>query len=77
MLVFLQETHILNTFENPLHGQLLKVCILDYIRPEANFNSIGEYTYGNGSRIFDKIFGNSLLKLYYLCTACLVDLSCT
>jgi len=43
MFVSLQETHILNTFGSPLHGQLLKVCILDYIRPEANFNSIGKY----------------------------------
>ena len=36
------ETHILHEFDNPLHGQLLKVCILDYIRPEANFNSVEE-----------------------------------
>ncbi|KAG8224750.1 hypothetical protein J437_LFUL005319, partial [Ladona fulva] len=35
-----QETHILHTFPGDLYGCLLRVCILGYIRPEKNFNSL-------------------------------------
>lgn len=36
------ETHILHDFKSDLYGQTLKVCIVDYLRPELNFNSLNE-----------------------------------
>lgn len=39
-LIVLQEVHIMHTFNTDLYGQLLKICILDFIRPEANFDSL-------------------------------------
>lgn len=36
------ETHILHEFENDFYGQELKVVILNYLRPEKNFNSVNE-----------------------------------
>lgn len=35
-----QETHILHTFDGDLYGQILKLCICGYLRPEANFDSL-------------------------------------
>ena len=36
------ETHIIHEFNRDLYGQLLKVCIVGYLRPELNFNSLDE-----------------------------------
>lgn len=36
------ETHIMHQYENDFYGQELKVCILGYLRPEMNFNSLDE-----------------------------------
>ncbi|XP_045460356.1 riboflavin kinase [Harmonia axyridis] len=36
------ETHILHKFDEDFYGKILKVVILDYIRPELNFNSLDE-----------------------------------
>ncbi|XP_011184860.1 putative riboflavin kinase [Zeugodacus cucurbitae] len=36
------ETHILHKFDGDLYGHLLKVCIVGYLRPERNFNSLEE-----------------------------------
>lgn len=38
-LIF-QETHILHKFDGDLYGHLLKVCIVGYLRPERNFDSL-------------------------------------
>lgn len=35
-----QETHILHDFNRDLYGSLLKVCIVGYLRPEKNFDSL-------------------------------------
>lgn len=36
-----QETHIMHTFPNPdLYGKVLKVCITDFLRTEANFTTM-------------------------------------
>uniref|UniRef100_A0A0K8TSR2 Riboflavin kinase n=1 Tax=Tabanus bromius TaxID=304241 RepID=A0A0K8TSR2_TABBR len=34
------ETHILHNFGRDLYGCLLKVCIVGYLRPEQNFDSL-------------------------------------
>ncbi|CAO1391552.1 unnamed protein product [Diamesa serratosioi] len=34
------ETHILHNFDGDLYGSLLKVCIVGYLRPEQNFDSL-------------------------------------
>ncbi|KAB0795661.1 hypothetical protein PPYR_09722 [Photinus pyralis] len=34
------ETHILHKFNRDLYGEELRICILDYIRPERDFNSV-------------------------------------
>jgi len=34
------ETHILHNFNRDLYGCSLKVCIVGYLRPEKNFNSL-------------------------------------
>ncbi|XP_055382325.1 putative riboflavin kinase [Condylostylus longicornis] len=34
------ETHILHDYNQDLYGCILKVCILGYIRPEKNFDSL-------------------------------------
>ncbi|XP_053962073.1 putative riboflavin kinase [Anastrepha ludens] len=34
------ETHILHKFDGDLYGHLLKVCIVGYLRPERNFDSL-------------------------------------
>ena len=39
-LLSLQETHILHNFAGDLYGSLLKVCIVGYLRPEQNFDSL-------------------------------------
>lgn len=36
------ETYILHSFNRDLHGNLLKVCIVHYLRPEMNFNSVDD-----------------------------------
>lgn len=36
------ETHIIHQYDNDFYGQMLKVCIVGYIRPELNFNSLDE-----------------------------------
>ncbi|XP_044744215.1 riboflavin kinase [Coccinella septempunctata] len=36
------ETHILHKFEEDFYGRLLKVVVLDYVRPEMNFNSLDD-----------------------------------
>lgn len=36
------ETHILHQFDDDFYGQVLKVCMLGYLRPELNFNSLEE-----------------------------------
>lgn len=36
----LQETHIMHDFNRDLYGCLLKVCIIGYLRPETNFDSL-------------------------------------
>lgn len=36
------ETHILHSFNRDLHGCLLKVCVLRYLRPEMNFTSLDD-----------------------------------
>ena len=38
----LKETHILHDFGQDLYGHILKVCIVDYLRPEKDFNSLAE-----------------------------------
>ncbi|XP_036326416.1 putative riboflavin kinase [Rhagoletis pomonella] len=34
------ETHIMHKFDGDLYGRLLKVCIVGYLRPECNFESL-------------------------------------
>ncbi|KAG5684662.1 hypothetical protein PVAND_013880 [Polypedilum vanderplanki] len=34
------ETHILHNFMGDLYGHILKVCIVGYLRPEKNFDSL-------------------------------------
>ncbi|KAK9891090.1 hypothetical protein WA026_013411 [Henosepilachna vigintioctopunctata] len=34
------ETHIIHVFDEDFYGKTLKVAILDYIRPERDFNSL-------------------------------------
>ncbi|CRK87554.1 CLUMA_CG001351, isoform A [Clunio marinus] len=34
------ETHILHNYDRDLYGSLLKVCIVGYLRPEQNFESL-------------------------------------
>jgi len=34
------ETHILHISDDDLYGQLLKICIVGYLRPEMNFESV-------------------------------------
>jgi len=34
------ETHILHNFNRDLYGCILKVCIVGYLRPEKNFDSL-------------------------------------
>ncbi|XP_039971358.1 putative riboflavin kinase [Bactrocera neohumeralis] len=36
------ETHILHKFDGDLYGHFLKVCIVGYLRPERNFESLEE-----------------------------------
>lgn len=36
------ETYVLHSFNRDLHGCLLKVCIVRYLRPEMNFNSLDD-----------------------------------
>lgn len=36
------ETHILHEYKNDFYGEELRVIILDYLRPERNFNSVNE-----------------------------------
>lgn len=36
------ETHILHQFENDFYEEELKVIIVNYLRPEKNFNSVNE-----------------------------------
>jgi len=36
------ETHILHNYNRDLYGELLKICIVGYLRPEQNFNSLDE-----------------------------------
>ncbi|KAA0199329.1 hypothetical protein HAZT_HAZT009265 [Hyalella azteca] len=38
----LQETHILHVFDEDFYGSWLRVVVLGYIRPELNFESLGE-----------------------------------
>lgn len=60
------ETHILHTFQNDLYGCLLRVCILGYIRPEQDFNSIGDLISAIKSDIetADKALDNMTLMPY-------------
>lgn len=39
-LFFSQETHIIHEFSSDFYGQLLKLCICGYLRPEKNFDSL-------------------------------------
>ena len=41
-ILFFQETHIINKFESDFYGQWLKTIICGFIRPEANFTSLGK-----------------------------------
>ncbi|XP_046397598.1 riboflavin kinase [Ischnura elegans] len=36
------ETHILHTFPDDFYGSLLRVCLLGYIRPERDFQSLDD-----------------------------------
>lgn len=36
------ETHIIHKFDDDFYGQLLKIIILDFIRPEKNFGNLEE-----------------------------------
>ncbi|XP_023158345.1 putative riboflavin kinase, partial [Ceratitis capitata] len=36
------ETHILHKYDGDLYGHLLKVCIVGYLRPERNFESLDD-----------------------------------
>ena len=36
------ETHILHNYEDKFYGDWLKLLICGYIRPECNFDSLGE-----------------------------------
>jgi riboflavin kinase len=38
--MYFQETHILHNFNRDLYGCILKVCIVGYLRPEKNFDSL-------------------------------------
>ena len=37
------ETHILHTFDHDFYGSNLKIIVTGYIRPMANYNSLGSY----------------------------------
>ncbi|XP_050672467.1 putative riboflavin kinase [Leptidea sinapis] len=39
------ETHVLHQFDKDFYGSLLKICIVGYLRPEKNFNSLDELIY--------------------------------
>ena len=41
VVLFYQETHIMQEFSGDLYGRLLKLSIVGFIRPEQNFNSLG------------------------------------
>lgn len=41
----LQEVHILHTFDNDFYGEKMKIIVLDYIRQEKDFTSIGKIVY--------------------------------
>jgi len=34
------ETHMLHDFNRDLYGQILKICIVGYLRPERSFDSL-------------------------------------
>lgn len=36
------EVHIIHQFDQDFYGSLLKICVLNYIRPEMDFNSVNE-----------------------------------
>lgn len=36
------ETHILNDYNCDLYGKILKICIVGYLRPEQNFDSLDD-----------------------------------
>ncbi|XP_068619719.1 putative riboflavin kinase [Battus philenor] len=36
------ETHVMHKFDNDFYGSNLKICILGYMRPEKNFNSLND-----------------------------------
>ena len=40
-MIFLQETHIMHTFDKDFYGEELSVCVAGYIRSEKKFNSLG------------------------------------
>uniref|UniRef100_A0A8C3C1D5 Riboflavin kinase n=1 Tax=Cairina moschata TaxID=8855 RepID=A0A8C3C1D5_CAIMO len=37
------ETHIIHTFKEDFYGEILSIAIIGYIRPEKNFDSLGQY----------------------------------
>ncbi|XP_019333636.1 riboflavin kinase isoform X1 [Alligator mississippiensis] len=36
------ETHIIHTFKEDFYGEILRIAIIGYIRPEKNFDSLDE-----------------------------------
>lgn len=36
------ETHILHDYNCDLYGEILKICIVGYLRPEQNFDSLDD-----------------------------------
>lgn len=41
LFTYWQETHILHNFESDFYGSMLKTCIINYIRPEQSYDSLG------------------------------------
>ena len=36
------ETHVIHTFKDDFYGEVLRVCVLGYIRPEMDFTSVDD-----------------------------------
>ncbi len=41
-LLYLQEVHILNQFAEDFYGERLNIVVLQYLRPERDFDSLGK-----------------------------------
>ncbi len=41
-VLYLQEVHILNQFSEDFYGERLNIVVLQYLRPERDFDSLGK-----------------------------------